>query len=108
MAMNNEVDGWISQLMQCKPLSEAEVKKLCDKVSEDCPGWSLYSWAIRRGKSRNIGLIVSSGACSLVMNAPKGVWEVSRLDLKAREKDRMRKAGNVWFAAQGVPKSGVL
>jgi hypothetical protein len=35
MSFNDEVDGWISQLMQCKPLSEAEVKKLCDKVSED-------------------------------------------------------------------------
>lgn len=30
--MSNEVDGWIAQLMQCKPLSETEVKKLCDKV----------------------------------------------------------------------------
>lgn len=30
--MSDEVDGWIVQLMQCKPLSEAEVKKLCDKV----------------------------------------------------------------------------
>ena len=32
MSFNDEVDGWISQLMQCKPLSETEVKKLCDKV----------------------------------------------------------------------------
>jgi len=30
---NDDVDGWIAQLMQCKPLSENEVKKLCDKVS---------------------------------------------------------------------------
>ena len=27
-----EVDGWIDQLMQCKQLSEADVKRLCDKV----------------------------------------------------------------------------
>ena len=33
MSLNDEVDGWISQLMGCKPLSENEVKKLCDKVS---------------------------------------------------------------------------
>jgi serine/threonine-protein phosphatase 2A catalytic subunit len=33
MSFNDEVDGWVSQLMGCKPLSEAEVKKLCDKVS---------------------------------------------------------------------------
>lgn len=32
MSSNDEVDGWIAQLMQCKPLSETEVKKLCDKV----------------------------------------------------------------------------
>ena len=30
--MEHEVDGWISQLSQCKQLSEADVKKLCDKV----------------------------------------------------------------------------
>ena len=30
--MDNEVDGWIAQLSQCKQLSEADVKKLCDKV----------------------------------------------------------------------------
>lgn len=32
MSLNDDVDGWIAQLMQCKPLSENEVKKLCDKV----------------------------------------------------------------------------
>jgi len=30
--MEREVDGWIQQLSQCKQLSEADVKKLCDKV----------------------------------------------------------------------------
>ena len=30
---NDDLDGWVSQLMQCKPLGEPEVKKLCDKVS---------------------------------------------------------------------------
>jgi len=30
--MEHEIDGWIEQLSQCKPLSEVDVKKLCDKV----------------------------------------------------------------------------
>ncbi len=30
--MEHEVDGWVAQLSQCKQLSEADVKKLCDKV----------------------------------------------------------------------------
>ena len=30
--MEGEVDAWIEQLSQCKQLSEADVKKLCDKV----------------------------------------------------------------------------
>jgi hypothetical protein len=33
MSLNDDVDGWIAQLMGCKPLSETEVKKLCEKVS---------------------------------------------------------------------------
>lgn len=41
--MEHEVDNWISQLSQCKQLSEADVKKLCDKV---CPSEMLA--AIRR------------------------------------------------------------
>lgn len=28
----NLVDSWIEQLSQCKQLSEADVKKLCEKV----------------------------------------------------------------------------
>lgn len=28
----HEVDAWIEQLSQCKQLTEADVKKLCDKV----------------------------------------------------------------------------
>ena len=35
MSWNDELDGWVAQLMQCKPLGENEVKKLCDKVSEN-------------------------------------------------------------------------
>jgi hypothetical protein len=31
--VQDDPDVWIAQLMQCKPLSEAEVKRLCDKVS---------------------------------------------------------------------------
>jgi hypothetical protein len=30
---HSDVDKWIAQLMECKPLSEQEVKALCDKVS---------------------------------------------------------------------------
>lgn len=33
MSSNDDVDAWVAQLMQCKPLSELEVKKLCEKVS---------------------------------------------------------------------------
>lgn len=29
-----EVDRWLEQLMQCKPLTESEVKNLCRKVKE--------------------------------------------------------------------------
>jgi len=32
-AAAKELDHWIEQLMECKPLSEAQVKTLCDKVS---------------------------------------------------------------------------
>lgn len=28
----DELDEWLERLMQCKPLTENEVKKLCDKV----------------------------------------------------------------------------
>lgn len=28
----NEVDGWIKHLMQCKQLSEVDVRRLCDKA----------------------------------------------------------------------------
>lgn len=30
--MEHEVDAWIEQLSQCKQLTEADVKRLCDKV----------------------------------------------------------------------------
>lgn len=28
----NELDGWIEKLYNCKPLSEQEIKRLCEKV----------------------------------------------------------------------------
>ena len=34
MSGNDELDGWVAQLMQCKPLGEPEVKKLCEKVNQ--------------------------------------------------------------------------
>jgi serine/threonine-protein phosphatase 2A catalytic subunit len=32
-AAAKELDQWIEQLMDCKPLTEAQVKTLCEKVS---------------------------------------------------------------------------
>lgn len=29
-----DVDAWISQLQDCKQLSEGDIKKLCDKVKK--------------------------------------------------------------------------
>jgi serine/threonine-protein phosphatase 2A catalytic subunit len=29
-----DVDAWITQLQDCKQLSESDIKKLCDKVSK--------------------------------------------------------------------------
>lgn len=34
--MERDIDAWIEQLSQCKQLSEADVKSLCDKVRFDC------------------------------------------------------------------------
>lgn len=31
--MEQEIDGWISQLSQCKQLTENDVKRLCEKAS---------------------------------------------------------------------------
>lgn len=45
MSLTDDVDGWISQLMGCKPLSENEVKKLCEKVScRDLLLWVMMTW----------------------------------------------------------------
>ena len=35
--MEHEVDSWIAQLSQCKQLSEADVKTLCDRVRIPSP-----------------------------------------------------------------------
>jgi hypothetical protein len=43
MAMLEDPDVWIAQLMQCKPLSEAEVKRLCEKVC--FARWLLLVWS---------------------------------------------------------------
>lgn len=53
MSLTDDVDGWISQLMQCKPLSENEVKKLCEKVS--LPGF-LTSTVSRMGEGREMSI----------------------------------------------------
>ena len=31
------LDGWIESLMSCKQLAEADVQRLCEKVSEPAP-----------------------------------------------------------------------
>lgn len=31
-----DVDAWITQLQDCKQLSEGDIKKLCEKVIESC------------------------------------------------------------------------
>jgi hypothetical protein len=41
--MEHEIDGWIEQLSQCKQLTEADVKKLCDKVSRPRNGPTIKS-----------------------------------------------------------------
>jgi hypothetical protein len=55
-AMSNsseDPDVWIAQLMNCKPLSEGEVKKLCDKVSRgDVPVVLSRRFASRRKDTR--------------------------------------------------------
>jgi len=47
--MEHEIDGWIEQLSQCKPLSEGDVKKLCDKVRPDRSMLArLFCFSIRK------------------------------------------------------------
>ena len=52
MSSNDDVDAWVAQLMQCKPLSELEVKKLCEKVSLVPPltrygePWCCLDWDV--------------------------------------------------------------
>jgi serine/threonine-protein phosphatase 2A catalytic subunit len=31
-----DVDAWITQLQDCKQLSEGDIKRLCEKVREAC------------------------------------------------------------------------
>jgi serine/threonine-protein phosphatase 2A catalytic subunit len=40
---HKDIDKQIEQLMECKPLSEQEVKELCDKVSSVCGVCLSYS-----------------------------------------------------------------
>ena len=55
--MEHEVDGWIAQLSQCKQLSEADVKRLCDKVCKLC---LMYDKA-----RRHRGSVYTSSRCLL-------------------------------------------
>jgi hypothetical protein len=67
MSSNADVDAWIAQLMQCKPLSEAEVKKLCDKV---CLG--LGRGAVRSARVVCGGGIRAGGRACGVQGAARG------------------------------------
>jgi hypothetical protein len=44
--MEHEIDVWVEQLLQCKQLAEADVKRLCDKVSGLSP--TITDWPIAR------------------------------------------------------------
>ena len=59
--MEHEVDGWIAQLSQCKQLSEADVKTLCDRVR------------IPTSTPRKRGLILSSSS-SIPLHVPSSVF----------------------------------
>lgn len=82
MSSNDEVDGWIAQLMQCKPLSETEVKKLCDKVRHTFRGF----WPLSAQSPLRVLLAASdSKTCSLPskgtamqMERPKLHWPIMR------------------------------
>lgn len=70
MSGNDDVDGWIAQLMQCKPLSENEVKKLCDKV-----GYCCFSWG-----GAGCGLWAGRESYSTVVNKAAGdLWDCTTL-----------------------------
>ena len=79
MSFNDEVDGWISQLMGCKPLSEAEVKKLCDKVSlRSTTGWARWTWrsgaaTVEQGYGADGFLVTYSAESSPLMRTILGV-----------------------------------
>jgi hypothetical protein len=52
----DDVDAWIAQLMQCKPLSEVEVKKLCEKVSL-CSGPVVDDGCFGKGKEKGYRVV---------------------------------------------------
>lgn len=39
----NDLDDWLEVLLQCKPLDESLVKRLCEKV---LPSPSIVPWSI--------------------------------------------------------------
>ena len=56
---SEDPDVWIAQLMNCKPLSEGEVKKLCDKVSSIV---SIKEYQVSfPGLRRDIGTVLGEG-----------------------------------------------
>lgn len=57
-AAAKELDQWVDQLMDCKPLTEAQVKTLCDKVWERL--FSVLMLAILYTHSLHMGLLWTS------------------------------------------------
>lgn len=107
MSSNDEVDGWVAQLMQCKPLSEAEVKKLCDKVGwkfacyrqgaeEQFKAWSGHGIGNggmneeeegdKQGALDTVGLQEIGQSCNL---APV-LWSTSLSEIRADNRSRCR------------------
>lgn len=63
------VDGWIEMLMQCKQLNEADVQRLCDKVSLTRCGYMLFAMYARV----ILGISLAASPSSLAIAA----WEAS-------------------------------
>jgi hypothetical protein len=62
MALNadiSDLDAWVQQLMDCKPLAESDVKKLCDKVNKMVWGANLQGPRDSNGRKQRAACKVS-------------------------------------------------
>lgn len=46
-ATAKDLESWIEQLMECKQLSETQVKTLCEKVNRFFPVLTSAKWPLR-------------------------------------------------------------